>query len=279
METREVVEAVTVEVEVPLEVTADVMVEGEEADGEVPQLALTIPTVMVSAVSTCSRHRLDSRCMADFDEPPPPPPAGRTREHPPRPLQRAGSAAQSADGQCKCRVLAAERTVVKESANKGRKFRSCGNQGACDFFEWVDGPPPSASVSTSNSRTIPSKRTLTERSVRPNHIMAQACTLIFAFRLQYKSTDAASNNNIRCKCDMTAIKKTVVKDGVNKGRVFWTCPNSEKARCGFFEWDNGPGSSGGGGRDSDSGQGGSQPTGECFKVRFPLFTSFKPNHS
>ncbi|KAF8481541.1 hypothetical protein JB92DRAFT_3037519, partial [Gautieria morchelliformis] len=64
---------------------------------------------------------------------------------------------------------------------------------------------------------------------------------------------------------MTAIQRTVAKEGVNKGRVFWTCPNSEKARCGFFEWDDDQGSSGGGVRGSDSGQGGSQPTGECFK--------------
>lgn len=95
--------------------------------------------------------------------------------------------------------------------------------------------------------------------------------LIFASQLQNKSTDAILNHNRRCKCDMTAIQRTVTKDGVNKGRVFWTCPNSEKARCGFFEWDDSQGSSEGGGRTTDSGQGG-QPTGECFKVRLSLLT-------
>lgn len=117
-----------------------------------------------------------THCSADFDEPSLPLLTVGSRGHPPRPRQTVGSATQSADGQCKCGVLAAERTVVKESENKGRKFRSCGNQGVCDFFEWLDGPP-SASVNTPASRSIPSKRTLTERSVRLNHIIAIVCSL------------------------------------------------------------------------------------------------------
>lgn len=43
----------------------------------------------------------------------------------------------------------------------------------------------------------------------------------------------------RCKCDLTAVSRTVQKEGPNQGRTFWTCPNSENARCGFFEWDDG----------------------------------------
>lgn len=66
---------------------------------------------------------------------------------------------------------------------------------------------------------------------------------------------------------MTAVQKTVVKEGPNQGRKFWVCPNSERARCGFFKWDDelddpGKGSSstiqGGGTND--------QSKGECFKV-------------
>lgn len=71
---------------------------------------------------------------------------------------------------------------------------------------------------------------------------------------------------------MTSVQKTVVKEGPNQGRKFWACPNSEKARCGFFEWDDeesgksGGGMSGGGSSQPRVGGGGSQ-SGECYKVR------------
>lgn len=44
----------------------------------------------------------------------------------------------------------------------------------------------------------------------------------------------------RCLCDLTAVQKTVLKEGPNKGRQFWCCPNHESARCKFFEWDDEP---------------------------------------
>ena len=67
---------------------------------------------------------------------------------------------------------------------------------------------------------------------------------------------------------MTAVQKTVVKEGPNQGRKFWSCPNSEKARCGFFEWDDGGpgGGSGQGNSNSQSRGGGGGQTGECYKV-------------
>lgn len=69
----------------------------------------------------------------------------------------------------------------------------------------------------------------------------------------------------RCKCDLTAVVKTVVREGPNQGRKFWVCPNHEKARCGFFEWDDGTGNT----EDQMStvqNSGRSQPQGECYKV-------------
>ncbi|KAJ8076355.1 DNA topoisomerase [Marasmius tenuissimus] len=50
--------------------------------------------------------------------------------------------------QCDCNIPAAQRTVVKESENKGRKFWTCGNERVCKFFQFVDEPPS----------TIPTKR-------------------------------------------------------------------------------------------------------------------------
>lgn len=75
-----------------------------------------------------------------------------------------------------------------------------------------------------------------------------------------------------CKCELTAVQRTVSKEGPNTGRSFWVCPNSEGARCGYFEWEDagpgggsGPGSGGGRGGGGMS-QGGGQ-SGECYKVR------------
>ncbi|EJU05529.1 prokaryotic type I DNA topoisomerase [Dacryopinax primogenitus] len=121
-----------------------------------------------------------------------------------RPPRGAGATAVS----CRCDVPAVERTVVKETSNKGRKFWTCPNDPSCGFFEWADqASGGSASKTGASSRTIPAKRTHT----------------VYARR---------------CKCDLTAVSRTVVKEGPNRGRIFWTCPNSENARCTFFEWDD-----------------------------------------
>ena len=49
---------------------------------------------------------------------------------------------------CKCNEEGALQTVVKENANKGRKFWSCrkGEHARCAFFEWDDEPPRTAST-------------------------------------------------------------------------------------------------------------------------------------
>jgi DNA topoisomerase-3 len=54
--------------------------------------------------------------------------------------------------QCNCSEPAVEKTVMKESENKGRKFYSCrdGKDG-CGFFEWMDDNP-------GGSKVVPSKR-------------------------------------------------------------------------------------------------------------------------
>jgi hypothetical protein len=81
----------------------------------------------------------------------------------------------------------------------------------------------------------------------------------------------------RCLCDLTAVQKTVQKEGANKGRQFWSCPNHESARCKFFEWDDEPprndmgiggGSTSGGfggGLGIQNGAGDGGGAGECFR--------------
>lgn len=62
---------------------------------------------------------------------------------------------------------------------------------------------------------------------------------------------------------MTAVEKTVSKEGPNKGRTFWTCPNSEHARCQFFEWGDGISESP---LTQAPGQDRTRLGDECFKV-------------
>ncbi|TFY66681.1 hypothetical protein EVG20_g4408, partial [Dentipellis fragilis] len=151
--------------------------------------------------------------------------------------------------QCDCGVSAKELTVTKDNANKGRPFFTCGNDKKCNFFQWGDEPPPSVAQkgrSLTTPSAIPSKRPY------PDHLAPQS----------------ASTEPKRCRCDLTAVLKMVNKEGANQNRKFWACPNSEQARCGFFEWednDAGP-SSGLGGRSNSVGQERGPVSGECFKV-------------
>ncbi|MFH4976798.1 hypothetical protein AB6A40_003507 [Gnathostoma spinigerum] len=52
------------------------------------------------------------------------------------------------------------------------------------------------------------------------------------------SDDQSSVASKNCHCGINAAQKTVIKEGPNKGRKFWTCskPMSDPQRCTFFEW-------------------------------------------
>lgn len=40
----------------------------------------------------------------------------------------------------------------------------------------------------------------------------------------------------KCKCGQGAVKRTVRKDGPNKGKQFWVCRKPQGDQCRFFEW-------------------------------------------
>ena len=56
---------------------------------------------------------------------------------------------QTANVQCKCNQAASQMTVRKEGPNQGRAFFSCGNNRACNFFDWADGPPSGSNTTQS----------------------------------------------------------------------------------------------------------------------------------
>ncbi|KAG8849797.1 DNA topoisomerase [Tulasnella sp. 330] len=173
----------------------------------------------------------------DFFAPPPRPaprapaaPAARRPPSPvaPRPLLAGNPKTSvypqgSAEPNCECGERATQRIVTKETANQGKKFWTCSSS-KCSFFEWVtDGPA---------TKAVPAKRTADQ----PLSGLAKRTA---SGRLT--AAPAPIDGAQRCKCDLMAVSRTVNKEGPNQGRLFWTCPNSENARCGFFEWDDGVG--------------------------------------
>ena len=170
---------------------------------------------------------------------------------------------------CNCDVPAAERTAGKDNENKGRQFWTCGNERKCDFFQWADAVPNAAPRRDEWNSVVPAKRPSSQQMVR-------CCShLIVSFKARMLIVPCASQNPgpskmaRMCGCDLTAVPRTVSKDGPTKGRRFWSCPNSDGARCGFFEWEDADGSGGGGGAGAGAGAGaggGGGRTGTCYKV-------------
>ena len=84
-----------------------------------------------------------------------------TRPKPANATPLSDTSANSVGVKCRCDAPAAERTVVKEGANKGRRFWKCGNGDQCNFFEWMDGPSQ-----TSITTPGPPRSAVGQRSVR-----------------------------------------------------------------------------------------------------------------
>jgi hypothetical protein len=212
------------------------------------------PPPKLKASSRTTKSASHSTASSNKSTPVPAPP----RSAPPRsvPLRSRPDQGNEEDVHCDCGVPAGERTVTKESVNKGRQFWTCETK-ACQFFQWKDDDGlPTSTPGANSSRMamappsiVPSKRSYSGASASSSALDSWA---------------AGGEDGVRrCKCGLTAAQKTVTKDGMNKGRLFWSCPNtSDKARCGFFEWDDEPPRTATGG-----GGGGTRGGDECYKVR------------
>ena len=53
---------------------------------------------------------------------------------------------------------AIELSVTRESTNKGKKFWKCGNNSACEFFEWSDAVQAGGGGYGSSNKVVPAKR-------------------------------------------------------------------------------------------------------------------------
>ncbi|KIM69270.1 hypothetical protein SCLCIDRAFT_830191 [Scleroderma citrinum Foug A] len=76
----------------------------------------------------------------------------------------------------------------------------------------------------------------------------------------------ASNAPTRqCRCKEDAVQRTVTKDGLNKGRLFWGCAKGKDEGCGFFEWDDEPNRSTQSMSTYTASQNNASSSGRCFK--------------
>ena len=118
---------------------------------------------------------------------------------------------------CNCGSPCVVLTTRKEGPNQGRDFFKC-ESGGCSFFQWCDQP---ALPAAAGSRGGNSGWQTSQAAGSPG------------------SSGAVFGNNatsINCKCALPAVRRTVNKEGSNKGREFDTCAKPRGEQCGFFQW-------------------------------------------
>ncbi|XP_053988911.1 DNA topoisomerase 3-alpha isoform X1 [Hylaeus volcanicus] len=130
---------------------------------------------------------------------------------------------------CKCNENAIQLTVRKEGPNQGRLFYKCAKpQGTgCDFFLWA----------SDNGQEMQNNR-----NRNPNHTPNVASTSnwpstsVSTSSTWGRAETSTSLTNVNCHCNQLAKERTVVKDGPNKGRLFYSCPKPMNESCKFFQW-------------------------------------------
>ncbi|KAI0775801.1 DNA topoisomerase [Trametes elegans] len=160
----------------------------------------------------------DALYWSDASNPAPPALAPAPSRAPP---PRSGpSLSASAAPQCDCGVPAAERTVTKESANKGRRFWTCGQNQTCQFFQWFDGPSNGSSTFASSSS---------------NRAGTASTAYSLASTVPSKRAHSSASTERRCECGLAVVLRES-QSASNNGRKYWTCPNGRDAKCKYFEW-------------------------------------------
>jgi DNA topoisomerase III len=123
---------------------------------------------------------------------------------------------RAAGPNCDCNTPSVSRTVSKEGSNNGRTFFCCplpqDDSNRCTFFAWED-----EGATTSSSSTT----------------------------FNHRQESSSSTSAPVCGCGQPAIQRRVIKEGVNKGRLFYKCAASfgnDNGGCGFFEFQDEPSS-------------------------------------
>lgn len=254
-------QATTKEMMVPVEGAMVALREAEEDEGmaegtmvlvmmvvRLPRAAIVAGTVQLLAhhgdhplrpvMLTVSHVRYHSRrsqilVILDID-----PPQLRPRNSLRETVPRAGPSGHSSSSQipiCDCGIPANKKRVTQKSAREGKQFYACA-QDVCGFFKWIEGEhDKEGQGSTGPTPLIPAKRTIgASRSVSGIHLSQNSKTKFGC------KEDQAVVPARQCRCKEDAVQRTVTKEGVNKGRIFWGCAKGKDEGCGFFEWDDEP---------------------------------------
>ncbi|KAH0541196.1 hypothetical protein KQX54_021251 [Cotesia glomerata] len=148
---------------------------------------------------------------------------------------------------CNCHQPAIKLTVKKDGPNKGRQFYKCAKpqDSSCGFFLWAtDGPVTNESVFSPPPPPPQRNRNFGNNQMRPPN---NSNTTAGKFNSSHGSNDG--NDDVICVCGQPARKLTVRKDGPNKGREFYSCPQGNSSNCNFFEWAS---NNSGGNNDTDN---------------------------
>ncbi|CAK9294789.1 unnamed protein product [Gordionus sp. m RMFG-2023] len=157
---------------------------------------------------------------------------------------------------CKCGNQALLLTT-KKGANICRQFYKCSARdmaSQCSFFQWADGVtndngrPSSSNFEQVNSSGHVSDYVKMNRPSEGSSGSRSFSNMFSSFQenfdisspstLTKNHPDSASDNQkiVMCSCNNEAIMRTVMKDGPNKGKIFYTCNKNRELQCGFFLW-------------------------------------------
>lgn len=169
----------------------------------------------------------------------------------------------------------AERTVRKEGPNKGRQFYACWRSqtdNSCGFFQWKDEitETPAGSAAQPAPRVAGASDCAPRcsghytpcvlrktRKAGPNQNREfYSCSFqgpdscgYFEWKDEMESQrqrpaslsmppsggGGGDNETSMCECGLPGVLLTC-KNGVNKGRTFFKCPNPQGSQCDFFQW-------------------------------------------
>ncbi|KAG2770949.1 DNA topoisomerase 3-alpha [Phytophthora cactorum] len=127
----------------------------------------------------------------------------------------------------------AERTVKKDGPNKGRQFYICRRgqtEDSCGFFLWKD---EATDGGASNAPNLQGADTCgffewkDEVESQPRQPAASS--------MPPPRGDTGDGETPMCECKLPGILLTC-KNGANKGRTFFKCPNPQGSQCDFFQW-------------------------------------------
>ncbi|KAF5357377.1 hypothetical protein D9758_005864 [Tetrapyrgos nigripes] len=129
-----------------------------------------------------------------------------------------GSSSSSGGVQCQCNVPAKQLTITDDTASRGRPYWTCGNNNACNFWQWAD----RGQNSNVQTNAFASSSSSTSTAPPPPSASRQS------------APEVQAEDVPMCNCNVPAVTRNVTKESVHKGRPFWTC--GKDRTCDYFQW-------------------------------------------